>query len=84
MAREILFELGKMITDRIPYKLGVKKLTEEDPEYILLDRSLESDEQAEIMLKMGLRKPKTLEEIARIPSMKSSIMYSSLFPASLK
>lgn len=66
MAREILFELGKMITDRIPYKLGVKKLTEEDPEYILLDRSLESDEQAEIMLKMGLRKPKTLEEIARI------------------
>lgn len=66
MAREILFELGKMITDRIPYKLGVKKLTEEDPEYILLDRSLESDEQAEIMLKMGLRKPKTLEEIAKI------------------
>ena len=66
MAREILFELGKMITDRIPYKLGIKKLTEEDPEYILLDRSLESDEQAEIMLKMGLRKPKTLEEIAKI------------------
>lgn len=54
MAREILFELGKMITDRLPYKFGVKKLTEEDPEYILLDRSLESDEQAEIMLKMGL------------------------------
>ena len=66
MAREILFELGKMITDRLPYKFGVKKLTEEDPEYILLDRSLESDEQAEIMLKMGLRKPKTLEEIAKI------------------
>ena len=66
MAREILFELGKMITDRLPYKFGIKKLTEEDPEYILLDRSLESDEQAEIMLKMGLRKPKTLQEIARI------------------
>ena len=66
MAREILFELGKMITDRLPYKFGIKKLTEEDPEYILLDRSLESDEQAEIMLKMGLRQPKTLEEIAKI------------------
>ena len=24
MAREILFELGKMITDRIPYKLGIQ------------------------------------------------------------
>ena len=66
MAREILFELGKMITDRIPYKLGIKKLTEDDPEYILLDRSLESDEQAEIMLKMGLRQPKTLDEIAKL------------------
>ena len=66
MAREILFELGKMITDRLPYKFGIKKLTEDDPEYILLDRSLESDEQAEIMLKMGVRKPKTLEEIAKL------------------
>ena len=66
MAREILFDLGKMITDRLPYKFGIKRLTEEDPEYILLDRSLESDEQAEIMLKMGLRKPKTLDVIAKI------------------
>ena len=66
MAREILFELGKMITDRIPYKFGLKKLCEDDPEYILLDRSLESDEQAEIMLKMGRRQPKTLEEIAKL------------------
>ena len=66
MAREILFDLGKMITDRIPQKLGLVKITENDPEYTLLDRSLESDEQAEIMLKMGLRKPKTLQEIAKI------------------
>ena len=27
MAREVLFELGKMITDRLPYKFGIKKLT---------------------------------------------------------
>ncbi len=66
MAREILFELGKMITDRLPYKYGFKKLTETDPEYILLDVSLESDEQAEIMLKMGRRQPKTIEEIAQL------------------
>ena len=38
MAREILFELGKMITDRIPQKFGIKKITENDPEYIILDR----------------------------------------------
>ena len=66
MAREILFKLGKMITDRLPQKFGVVKLTENDPEYIILDRALESDEQAEIMLKMGLRKPKTLPEIAKL------------------
>ena len=66
MAREILFDLGKMITDRIPYKFGIKKLTENDPEYIILDRACYSDEIAEIMLKMGLRKPKTTAEIAKI------------------
>ena len=66
MAREILFKLGAMITDRLPYKFGLKKLTEEDPEYIILDRALESDEQAEIMLKMGLRKPKTLAELSKL------------------
>ena len=66
MAREILFDLGKMITDRLPYKYGIKRLTENDPEYILLDVALESDEQAEIMLKMGRRQPKTVEEIAQL------------------
>ncbi|MBR4474409.1 MAG: FAD-dependent oxidoreductase [Oscillospiraceae bacterium] len=66
MAREILFDLGKMITDRLPYKFGIKKLTEEDPEYIILDRACSNDEIAEVMLKMGLRKPKTTAEIAKI------------------
>ena len=66
MAREILFDLGKMITDRLPYKFGVKKLTENDPEYIILDRACSNDEIAEIMLKMGLRKPKTTAEIAKL------------------
>ena len=66
MAREILFDLGKMITDRLPYKFGLKRLTEEDPEYIILDRACHSDELAEVMLKMGLRKPKTIAEIAKL------------------
>lgn len=65
MARELICQLGKMITSRVPYQLGLKKLTEEDPEYYILDL-LCSDELAAIMLKMGLRKPKTLEEIAAI------------------
>ena len=66
MAREILFDLGKMITDRLPYKFGLKRLTETDPEYIILDRACSSDEIAEVMLKMGLRKPKTTAEIAKL------------------
>ena len=66
MAREILFDLGKMITDRLPYKFGVKRLTETDPEYIILDRACSTDEIAEVMLKMGLRKPKTTAEIAKL------------------
>ena len=66
MAREILFDLGKMITDRLPYKFGIKRLTENDPEYIILDRACSSDEIAEIMLKMELRKPKTTAQIAKL------------------
>ena len=66
MAREILFDLGKMITDRLPQKFGIKKITENDPEYIILDRACSNDEIAEIMLKMGLRKPKTTAEIAKL------------------
>ena len=31
--REPIAKLGKKITDRIPQKLGLKKITKEDPEY---------------------------------------------------
>ena len=31
--KENLLKLGKKITDRIPYKLGVQKLDETSPEY---------------------------------------------------
>ena len=31
--REVIIKLGHMITNRIPYRLGLKKLTKYDPEY---------------------------------------------------
>ena len=84
MAREILFDLGKMITDRLPYKFGVKRLTENDPEYIILDRSVSSDETAEIMLKMGLRKPKTTAEIAKLTGKTEERITELLTDAAMK
>ena len=77
MAREVLFELGKMITDRLPYKFGIKKLTEEDPEYIILDRACSNDEIAEVMLKMGLRKPRPLQRSPSSPASPKSASKSS-------
>ena len=60
--REIILKLGHMVTNRIPYKLGLKKLTKYDPEYWGLALLL-TDEEAEVALKMGLRKPRTLKQI---------------------
>ena len=31
--REVILKLGHLVTNRIPYKLGLKKLTKYDPEY---------------------------------------------------
>ena len=63
--REPIAKLGKKITDRIPQKLGLKKITRNDPEYWGLAGVL-SDEEAELALKLGVRKPKTLEEIVKL------------------
>ena len=63
--REIILELGKMITNRIPVKLGFQKLNKYDPEYWGLSMLL-TDEMAEVALKMGVRKPKTLEEMVKL------------------
>ena len=60
--RESIVKLGKMITDRIPYHLGMKKLTKDDPEYWAL-AAIASDEEAELALKMGVRKPKTFQQL---------------------
>lgn len=58
--RELILKLGQMITDRIGHKV-----TAEDPEYWGL-ASVVTDEMAEVALKMKVRKPKTLQEIARL------------------
>lgn len=66
--REPIAKLGKKITDRIPQKLGLKKITRNDPEYWGLAGVL-SDEEAELALKLGVRKPKTLAEIVALSGM---------------
>ena len=63
--REPIAKLGKMITDRIPQKLGLKKITRNDPENWGLAGVL-TDEAALLALKLGVRKPKTLSEIVKI------------------
>ena len=63
--REPIAKLGKLITDRVPQKLGLRKITRDDPEYWGL-ASVLSDEEAELALKLGVRKPKTLPEIVEL------------------
>lgn len=63
--REPIAKLGKKITDRIPQKLGLKKITRNDPEYWGL-ASVLTDEEAELAVKLGVRKPKTLAEIVKL------------------
>ena len=66
--REIILKLGHLVTNRIPYKLGLKKLTKYDPEYWGLSALL-TDEMAEVALKMGLRTPRTLEDMMKLTGM---------------
>ena len=63
--REIILQLGKMITNRIPVKLGLQKLNKYDPEYWGLSMLL-TDEQAEVALKMEVRKPRTMADMIRL------------------
>lgn len=57
--RTLILKLGQMITDRIGHKVTV-----DDPEYWGLAEVL-TDEMAEICLAMKVRKPMTLEQIAK-------------------
>ena len=76
--REIIIKLGHMVTNRIPYKLKLKKLTKYDPEYWGLSLLL-TDEQAEIALKMGLRTPRTLPQIVKLTGMTEEKPYTAQF-----
>ena len=62
--KEKLFALGKKMTDRVPYRLGLKKLDESCPEYWGLVNTLD-DEMVEIALSMPQRVPQTLAQIAK-------------------
>ena len=61
--RENLLKLGSMITNRI----GLKA-TADDPEYWGL-ASVMTDEMVEVVLKMGVRKPKTTEQLMKLTKM---------------
>ena len=62
--KENLYKLGQKMTDRIPYKLGLKKLDESCPEYWGLANVLD-DDMVSIALSMKQRTPMTLEDISR-------------------
>ena len=62
--REIIVKLAKHITDCMDVKLGQTKIDESRPEYWMLDAIL-TDEMAELMLKMKVRKPYTPAELAK-------------------
>ena len=72
MAREKIAALGKKITDRVPQKLGLEKITETDPEYYGLECVI-TDEEADIALAMDVRKPTTPEKLAA--KMKKPVEY---------
>ena len=61
--RANLLKLGRMITNRIGLKTTV-----DDPEYWGLDGVM-TDEMVDVALKMGVRKPKTIEQLMKLTKM---------------
>ncbi len=75
--REPIARLGKLITDRMDVLLGKEKITKESPEYWGL-APICTDEQAEIAIKMGKRKPKTFEEIKKLTGLDDEYLQKQL------
>ncbi len=75
--RQVILDLGKMITNNVRVKLGFQKLNKYDPEYWGL-ATLLTDEQAEIALKMKLRKPRTMEEIKKLTGLDEAYLEEQL------
>ena len=63
--REPIVRLAKVVTDRVPVLLGKEKITKESPEYWGLS-AICTDEMAEIAIKMGKRKPRTIDDMVRL------------------
>lgn len=64
--KESIAALGKLITDRIPIKLGLKKVTKDDPEYWAVRILCYDDEKiAQFVIDnfKAIRKPKTFAEL---------------------
>ena len=70
--REKILKLGSMITNRIGLKATV-----DDPEYWGLD-ALVTDEMADVALKMGVRKPKTIEQLMKLTKMEQASLQKLL------
>ena len=66
--KENIAKLGKLITDRIPIKLGLAKVTKDDPEYWAV-RILcyDDDDLAKFVLDnfKAIRKPKTFDDLKK-------------------
>ncbi len=64
--KESIAALGKLITDRIPIKLGLKKVTKDDPEYWAVRILCDDDEKiAQFVIDnfRQIRKPKTFAQL---------------------
>ena len=62
--RQRIVKLAKMLTDCMDVKMGFVRMDEGRWEYKMLDTLL-TDEMAELMLKMGRRKPTTAAELSK-------------------
>ena len=78
--REKIVKLGRMITDRVPAKLG--GVTGNDPEYWGL-AGLVTDEMADVALKMGVRKPKTFAQLQKLTGLETEKLEKLLADMSL-
>ncbi len=75
--RENLLKLGKKITDRIPFKLGLEKLDETSPEFTGFVNVL-NDEMVEIALMMKVRTPYSLKEMVKLTGREEEHLYKVL------
>ena len=67
-----------MITDRVPVKLGLHKITKDDPEYWAVAR-LCTDEEAELAMKFGgIRKPKTFAQLKKLSGLEDKKLQEML------